>query len=527
MKRWIAWILLLWGAAALFFVAPNWDGGLAAHPDEIYVLDAATQTAPWGDVCQTMPNFSYGALPVNLLSLIVRAAPDTDPLYAVRLATGLWAVLFVAVSGAWGKALAGRRGGWLAAMLAAVAPFTIQQAHFTTVDLPAAAFSAAAVLAMAQRRPGRAGVMAGLALACKASLGWVVIPLAVGLMGRAFKSCRRAGVGRAVLGLGGAFILGAPWMMLDPVACFQGPWIQAQMVAGRLDYPYVQQFAGTVPFLYPLVQMALWGVGPATVLAGLAALGRAAWRFWEYPPAVKLGWVWTVVFFGMTAGVFVKFPRYLLPLYPLWVAWAARAWLGASGRSVWRGWIGLLLTVPLGMAQLSIYTQPHSWIAASQWIYANVPAGSQIVVEDWDHPLPVPLVEGSVDQYQQVNAPVFDSESPEKAARLAELAQSADVIVLASPRGYGAMARQPERYESTLAWYREILQAPDRVAVVFDRCPRWGPVALSDDPLVEAGMPAVVSLAERCGASYVLPWPLLDESFRVYDAPLVILLVRR
>jgi hypothetical protein len=36
-----------------------------------------------------------------------------------------------------------------------------------------------------------------------------------------------------------------------------------------------------------------------------------------------------------------------------------------------------------------------------------------------------------------------------------------------------------------------------------------------------------LTLAARCGAPYVLRLPRLDESFRVYDAPAVLVLVRR
>ncbi len=99
------------------------------------------------------------------------------------------------------------------------------------------------------------------------------------------------------------------------------------------------------------------------------------------------------------------------------------------------------------------------------------------------------------------------------------------MIVLASSRGYGALARQPERYAETLAWYREILE--EREVVAFGRCPRLGPVALADDPLADAGLPGVLPLTARCEAPYVLRLPHLDESFRVYDAPTVLLLLKR
>ena len=40
-------------------------------------------------------------------------------------------------------------------------------------------------------------------------------------------------------------------------------------------------------------------------------------------------------------------------------------------------------------------------------------------------------------------------------------------------------------------------------------------------------MPVSQSLAERCGTPWALRLPRLDESFRVYDAPLVVIAVKR
>jgi len=301
------------------------------------------------------------------------------------------------------------------------------------------------------------------------------------------------------------------------------------MTAGRFDFPYTRQYAGTLPFLYPLMQMALWGLGPVTMLLGLLGLAWVLWRWRRGSFTLHLACVWTLVYFLMTAGLYVKFPRYLLPLYPVWAAWASLVCVKVIAAPVARRVVGLAVLVStalLGWAQLSIYAEPHPWIAASQWIYANVPAGSTVAVEAWDHALPVPLSEGDAGRYTTLTAPVYDEETASKggakAVQLSEIARDADVIVLASHRGYGGLARQPQRYALTLAWYEELLGERDIVA--FGRCPRIGPLALTDDPLADAGLTSPLSLAERCGTPYALRLPHLDESFRVYDAPPVLLL---
>ncbi len=109
----------------------------------------------------------------------------------------------------------------------------------------------------------------------------------------------------------------------------------------------------------------------------------------------RAAWLWPVLFFVATAGLSVKFPRYLLPLYPWWSAWAALAALTIWRRRWWqRAALAALVTLPtvaLGLAQVGVYRDVHPWVAASEWIYHNTAAGEIVAIEEWDHPLPVPL----------------------------------------------------------------------------------------------------------------------------------------
>ncbi|HOT91820.1 MAG TPA: hypothetical protein PLJ78_10030 [Anaerolineae bacterium] len=554
------WIALLLLATALRLPAPDWDApateagfAIAAHPDERFLIAVAQATPLWGDPCATTPDFPYGHLPVYVARLFVMAAPSVDPLITLRLFSGLLGVLLVALAGAWGRALAGNHGAagrWgalLAAALMAFAPFPIQQARFYTVDILGAIFASGAILAATRRRWSLAGALAGLALACKASLVWCAVVVGLGVWvaswgervasheKRVTRNEKRVTrnekrVSRllsAVSCLFLAFFLASPWAVLRPLTAWNGPMIQAMMASGRFDFPYTRQYVGTLPFLYPLAQMMLWGLGPATTLLGMAgmamALRRRRWSF-----TACLAGIWTLAYFLVTAGLYVKFPRYLLPLYPLWTGWAASACVRRQKIAGVRWRLAapsLVVTALLGWAQVSIYAAPHPWIVASRWMYANVPAGATVAVEAWDHALPVPLPEGDAERYTTLTLPVFAEDTAEKLAQLTTATREAEIIVLASRRGYGALARQPARYAATLAWYAALLR--EREVIAFGRCPRLGPLALSDDPLADAGLAPPLSLAERCGTRYALRLPHLDESFRVYDAPMVLLLTPR
>lgn len=523
----------------LRLVAPGWDAGIAAHPDERFLLGVAQDTPLWGDPCTVAPGFAYGHLPVYIARLLVLVAPGTDPLFAARLFSGLVGVLIVTLTGALGLSVGGRRAGLCAAAIMAVAPFPIQQAHFYTVDPLGTLLAAFAILFTLRRKWWLSGIFTGLAIACKVSLVWVSIPVWMGAaiypgsvkdttsIDSPFIEWWRDQRKR-LLHLAGvtllAFALASPWSLLRPLTAWRGPVIQASMVAGKFDFPYTRQYAGTAPFLYPLVQMALWGLGLAVTFAGGVGITRALWQWRTSAWKVRVALIWTVSYFLLTAGVYVKFPRYLLPIYPIWVTWAVTCLPRTAKLLPTIQAVLFLLTLPLGIAQLSLYTQPHPWAAASRWIYANLLPTETVAVEHWDHALPVPLPEGESWLYKAYTLPVFDEESPGKASELRAIAQDTDVIILASRRGYGALSRQPERYAQTLDWYRQLFA--ERRIITFSRCPHLGPLAITDDPLVDAGLPVSTSLAQRCGTPHALRLPHLDESFRVYDAPLVTLLVR-
>ncbi len=518
-------IALLLAGAALRFSHADWDAvapgqtGLAAHPDERYVLGVAQAIPFWGDPCAAAPDFPYGHLTLYLVQPLILAAPHADPLYAARLLAALLSLLTVALTGAIARRLSGPSAALPAIATMAFAPLAVQHARFYTADVPAALFASVSLWFGLTSRLGWAALFGGTAVACKVSFVWLLVPwlLVASPEGggavrapSAFASAARRL--RRLLPAALAYGLTSPWTLRHPLSCWQGPWMQALIVSGRVPVPYTLQYAGTLPYLYPLVQMALWGLGPVATVSGLWQMGRAlsAWR--RLPPTARMALRWTLIGLAATGGLYARFPRYLLPLYPAWVAWSVYA------RRPRIAWLTVFLTLPLGLAQVSLYTAPHPWVTASRWFYAHLPDDAMVAVEAWDHPLPVPLP-GEAANLTFVILPVYADEGADKMGRLDAALEEADVIILASRRGYGAVWGRPD-YARTVGWYRRLFDG--RRVVVFTRCPRLGPLAISDDPLATLVWPAAPSLARRCGTRYALRLPRLDESFRVYDAPTVI-----
>ena len=133
---------------------------------------------------------------------------------------------------------------------------------------------------------------------------------------------------------------------------------QGSMVRGDSDIPFTRQYSGTLPYLYFVEMQLRWGMG---WLLGLLAFGGLSWAFWQQvkrletrdwrllvsslqsPISNLLLLAWVIPFFLATGGFEVKFMRYLQPMTPFLMLWAA-AWLielaaglaevvGGNGRS--------------------------------------------------------------------------------------------------------------------------------------------------------------------------------------------------
>jgi len=548
--------VILLVAAALRLSGVAWDGGIGAHPDERYLVGVAEEMARRLelDPFTVDTSFPYGHVPLYLLLFLGGA----DRLMAARLLTGLLDVGTVALAAALARTLiaAGsrdrrHRGALIAALFLAVMPLHVQQAHFATADIPLAFFSTGALLFAARSViPGRArsaaecrlvrsqarsaaecylaGIWAGLALGCKAGAALLVVPLVVS--GALAAQGHRAGLRRAVGVVGAAlatFAVTNPFAVLEFPRFLSNVAAQAALVRGAVLVPYTLQYRGTLPYLYPIVQQLVWGMGP---VLGLLGFGGLAWMVaraarGRLSPAEWVVLAWALPFFAFTGGLYVKFPRYLLPLTPVLAAYAAQMVPGHEHKvhplcSLVLFVVSFLPAALLSLALVGSYGRPHPWVAASEWIRAHLPSGSVIAVEEWDHPLPL-----DAEGYTLRVLPVFEPEGEEKEREMASVLAEADAVVVASRRGYGALARWPDRFPTTLSHYRALF-AGERGFVAVGCWGRWPSLAglsLADDPFGAAGLPLPHPDCRPGGVWLRLP--RLDESFVVYDHPEVVVFV--
>jgi YYY domain-containing protein len=345
------------------------------------------------------------------------------------------------------------RVGLIASFLLALTALNIQGSHYFVVDTFLTFFVALTIwftLDVAEGKGGAAylglGVSMGLTLACKVSVFLLAVIVALGAWTRIRRRVtegHEAGGAllRAIAGLMLAAIVSigvfrvaqpyawagpnysgwdtapAPWgerlkafqKVPEPIRAILMPnpqWIADIVEAGaqqtgKADLPWGRQWTERTPWLFPLENMVLWGMGvPLGVAAWLgvalvvfqvvrlqrhSAHGGALgdWRLVIMPLA------WVVLTFLWQGMQFVKSIRYYLPIYPFLAAFAAylvvSAWDWAKGRH-WGARVltaGLATVVLLGtlgwaFALVQIYSEPVTRVQATRWMYENIETGATL-----------------------------------------------------------------------------------------------------------------------------------------------------
>ena len=249
--------------------------------------------------------------------------------------------------------------------------------------------------------------------------------------------------------------------------------------------------------------MVLRGLGPALGLAAWVGFFWAAWRFFKHGEAQHFTLlVWVAILFLYMSTQWVKFIRYLLPIYPILCLLAGWALIEGikRGEGLWancRRGLGFvcLLVVILGssfwaLAFTSIYDRDHSRVTASRWIFENIPQGSYISSEVWDDSLPL-RIDGKnpfPKMYRMVEMHWYAGDEPSKLNRALQWLDRTDYIVLSSNRLYESIPRLPLRFPMTIAYYDALFDGSlgfEQVAE-FTSYPRFLGLEIPDQGAAEA-----------------------------------------
>ncbi len=544
-------VILLVAAAFRIHGLTTWDNDQHQHPDERLMVIVSTAVKMPGSLgeyldtrrstlnpyAQGQQNFAYGQLPLTLTRMVGELTGNTsyDTIeFPGRALSTIFDLLTIVFAWLLARRVFGVRVAHLTALLLALTVLHIQLSHYYAVDTFVATFTAAA-LYYGQRAWQRetlsdallAGVMIGLAMACKVSallllpvLGLVLVWPRRGRLSSQQLMDGVTGFGVALVAAFFAFRLAEPYAFIGPAIWNIRPNLQwladkqnfIQISSGTIDVPYMIQWAGTPSYTFVLQSIVQWGMGPAMGIAGFLGLVACAWRLVRGHAREReavLVLLWTAVNLLYFGGQFAKFMRYLLPTYfglAMFAAYGlllATHWLGRVRRfelDTLQRWLApavVTATALWALAFSSIYDQVHSRIQASTWIYNNIPAGKTLATEHWDDALPLRLPLYDSSRYKNVELALYDTENAAKRDKLEAALDQADYVILASRRLADSIPRLPERYPMATTYYR-LLQSGQ---LGFERAarvqvePMLGPFAIDDSRA--------------------------QEDFTVYDHPLV------
>jgi len=336
----------------------------------------------FGELLHTLaPVAERIGLPAAATTTMARANDDwTAIAVAGRLTIALldtWTILLLFCLG---RRIFSPAAGLLAAAFYAYAAQAVQLSHFFAMDPASTTFTVLTVLGavtMVQERTWRAalltGIGAGLAIASKFSaLPILLTPFAAAFVIWLDAQCRQQAEepvdGRALFaGLVGAplavivaavvFFLTSPYAVLDWKNFLLATLVeQGRMVRGIADFPFTRQYRNTTPYLYFIEQQVRWGLwwplGVVAVLGTLHALMTllgtlfhlfTIWlrRTLGRAPQLSLSdaslynlviWSWVLPYFGITGAFLAKFNRYMSPVLPFVLLFAAGL--------IWRLWSG-------------------------------------------------------------------------------------------------------------------------------------------------------------------------------------------
>jgi 4-amino-4-deoxy-L-arabinose transferase-like glycosyltransferase len=374
----------------------------------VYLVASPVLWALRGANPLAMASFVTDPAPYFVLGRLVSAAAGTASVYVLyRLGRGAF----------------GRPAGLVAALFLATAPLHVAYSHMAVTDVTATMFSLLALLMLLQaaggagsRRLVAGAVLAGLATSTKYNLGLLVLPATVAavyacraevaarLAVRGPSASRAAGPGRAALTWArplvlrvyapmlAAFLLGSPFIVLDP-RHFLHDFLRQNRIMARGWLGWENAGNG---LWYNLHVNFTGAVGVVLVLLCLAGL---AWALWRHTALDLMLAPYAIVYVLYVSTWKELADRYLLPVVPLLILLAVRLCCDvAFARPAWRRVTVPLVAALLGVALVAPLSASLAFdrglsgrdtrAVATAWIGENLPPGSTIATETSGPQLP-------------------------------------------------------------------------------------------------------------------------------------------
>jgi hypothetical protein len=307
-----------------------------------------------------------------------------------------------------GTRLAGWRAGAVAALLLAVAPTAVRDAHYVKHDVPVTlAITAAMVMLLRLARVGDAanavvappprtqllgaGAACGVAFSTHYYAIFLTLPLVLAIAARLGAFGRPPGAPRpatgalaaacawAALGAAVTFFALSPFLLVEPRTAWQDIVANRQIVVDRAATLGSGPFPSLAAYGRLLMSEGLGWPGLGAALVGLVVVGRR--RPWQ---AVLLA-AFPVAFLLFLSHT-VAASRYLNPALPFLAVFAGAAVALLARSTLLASVLALLLALPSAWHSHQIgrfFSEADTRTIAQAWIEAHVPPGSTILVQPY------------------------------------------------------------------------------------------------------------------------------------------------
>ena len=512
-------IIILAGTFLRFYNL-NWDQGNFFHPDERNVANAVARINFFKELNPQF--FAYGSLPVYLyratadLLATLTKNPDWNSQWPLinligRFYSALFASLSLILVFFLSKKVFNKTVGFLAVFIAAFSPSLIQTAHFAVTEsmmvfflLLIALFSFDLLITSKDKLATylKIGLIWGLALATKmASLSFLIIPLTAHLLSvKKLKKQFNFLIIPLVSFL--TFTIFSPYTFLSWKKFMESMNYENGVVLGKLRVVYTLQFTHTLPYLFQAKNL-IWQMGPIVLIAFLSLIILLIIGLIKKDRKILTFLVFPITYFLYVGSWHTKFVRYMVPILPFLAITAGWGLSSLIKKTKMLGkiitFIFLITSLIWALAFFNIYLQTSSRVAASQWVYQNIPSGSKILGEHWDDGLPVSLKDQTPAIYQISQLAIYEPDNEDKINYYAQELSQADYIIINSRRLYGTLMFLPEKYPLTSKYYQLLFNGQlgyNKVAQ-FTVYPQLFVITINDDTS--------------------------EESFQVYDHPKVMI----
>ncbi|PIV00995.1 hypothetical protein COS54_01885 [Candidatus Shapirobacteria bacterium CG03_land_8_20_14_0_80_39_12] len=509
-------ILILFLAAGLRLYGLNWDQNQHLHPDERFLTMVETaikipnsfkdylnpQVSPMSPYNKGYRFFVYGTFPLNLTKImgeIINYRDYSNIHFVGRVLSALFDLGVVFLIYKIAAKIFNDKVGLVSAFLYSIMVLPIQLSHFFAVDTFLNFFLVISFYLLLKilntkyliLNTSRLGLSFGLAIACKISALYFAPIIGLGFLFMFVKSFKE----KKVL----LFILASFFFILTSLLVFRLAQPQAFTTGNFLSLKINPQFIAnltelksyndpnswsppgiqwkkTLPIIFPLKNLILWGLGlPLGIIAAAAvpyaiiSLIRLITKKKIFPLSLSsfglfLIWLWVLGLFFYQGLQFTKTMRYFLPIYPFLAILSAK-FLSEIFSLINRKYPKLFLIFDIcilillliySLSFMSIYTRPITRASASEWIYKNIPAASVLGNEHWDDPLPLSLPKQNSSMFRGEILELYNFDSPQKWEKINQQLNKINYIILSSNRLYGSISKVPEMYPQTAEYYKKL-----------------------------------------------------------------------